>query len=195
MIAFLRGILVEKNPARIVVETHGIGYDLFIPLSSFEAFDEPGNEVLVLTHLHVREDGIQLFGFATEAERDLFRQLISVSGIGPRSAVAVLSGISVGDFREAVRNSDIAALTRAPGVGRKTAERLVLELRDKMGEPEPETAGFPSGIRRTVDEAVQALVTLGYKHARAQELVKQGLDRDKTLSVEELLRKVLSQIG
>jgi holliday junction DNA helicase RuvA len=195
MIAYLRGRLAEKNPARIVVESNGIGYDLFIPLSSFEALGELGSDVFVLTHLHVREDGIQLFGFATEAERDLFRLLISVSGIGPRSAVAVLSGISTADFREAVRNADIASLMRAPGVGRKTAERLVLELRDKVGESETETPGFPSIIRKTADEAVQALVTLGYKRPKAQELVKQGLDRDKTLSVEELLRKVLSQIG
>ena len=195
MIAYVRGLLVEKNPARIVVESQGIGYDIFIPLSSHEALGEPGSEVRVLTHLHVREDGVQLFGFATEAERNLFRLLISVSGIGPRSAVAILSGIPVADFREAVRNNDIAALTRAPGVGRKTAERLVLELRDKLGGPETETASFPETTRRTADEAVLALVTLGYKQPRARELVKQILEKDTALSVEDLLRKVLSQIG
>jgi Holliday junction DNA helicase RuvA len=195
MIAFIRGVLIEKNPARIVVESQGIGYDIYIPLSSHEALGEPGGEVRILTHLHVREDGVQLFGFATEAERNLFRLLISVSGIGPRSAMAILSGISVSDFREAVRNNDIAALTRAPGVGRKTAERLVLELRDKLGVPETETASFPEKTRKTADEAVLALVTLGYKQPRAQEMVKQILEKENALSVEELLRKALSRIG
>ncbi len=195
MIDSIRGRLIQKTPTYIVVETHGVGFRLLISLSSFEAFDDVGNEISVLTYLHVREDVLQLFGFAREEERELFLHLISVTGVGPRSAQSILSGITVEELKRAIRNQEIDVLTSAPGVGKKTAERLVLELREKIGGGKSDRKTIPPIIPNSVgEEAVLALMSLGYKRVRAQEKVQRNLQKRPSLSVEELIRRVLREL-
>jgi Holliday junction DNA helicase RuvA len=192
MIASITGKLTRKSPTWIVVESGGIGFHISIPVSSYDAFGETGGDVRVLTHLHVREDALQLFGFATEAERRLFLLLISVSGIGPKLAQGILSGIAVGDFERAVRGHDLASLTKVPGIGKKTAERLVLELKEKIAEPEPPAGqAAPADRSPMEEEAVLALVSLGYRRAQAQEAVRKSLKQDASVSLEETLRRAL----
>ena len=193
MIAFVHGKLVQKTPTSIIVKTLGVGLEIAIPLSSFEALGEVGSDVHVLTHLHVREDAMQLFGFVTEDERSLFQKLISVSGIGPRTAQGILSGISVDELKRAIVNHNIDVIKSAPGIGKKTAERLVLELKDKIEGMDQETASQlpPSKVG---EEAVLALMTLGYKQNKAQALVSQTLKTDPSLSVEEIVKRSLRQL-
>jgi holliday junction DNA helicase RuvA len=192
MIAFLSGKLAAKSPTWAVVETAGVGFLVFIPVSSFNALGPPGSDVRLLTHLHVREDALQLYGFATEAERRLFLLLISVTGVGPKLAQGILSGISVDEFEAAVRGQDAASLVKVPGVGRKTADRLVLELRDKIGEAREAGPDMPAGMTPSVeDEAVMALVSLGYKRSQAQEAVRKVLKTDPSAPLEETLKRSL----
>lgn len=192
MIAFITGKLAAKSPTWAVVETAGVGFQVFIPVSSFNALGPPGSNVRLLTHLHVREDALQLYGFATEAERRLFLLLISVSGVGPRLAQGILSGISVDEFDAAVRNQDAAALVKVPGVGRKTADRLVLELRDKIGDAPAAGPDAPAGSAASIEEeAVLALVSLGYKRVQAQEAVRKILQANRSASLEEALKAAL----
>ncbi|MCD6116862.1 Holliday junction branch migration protein RuvA [bacterium] len=195
MISFIRGRLVEKSPASIIVETGGIGYIFEIPVSSFDRFGSPGEEVTVLAHLHVREDKLVLYGFATEEERKLFRLLISVSGVGPKLAQGILSGLSVKDFNRALRAQDTAVLTSAPGVGKRTAERLIVELKDKV-EIESEIAFAEQGgrVSSSVKEAVMALVSLGYQEAKAQRTVSSLFRNNPDYSVEELVKNALQKM-
>jgi holliday junction DNA helicase RuvA len=195
MIAHISGKLIQKNATWIVVETGGVGFHVSIPVSSYDAFGETGGDVRVLTHLHVREDALQLFGFATEAERRLFLLLVSVSGVGPKLAQGILSGIAVTDFERAVRENDLTTLTKVPGIGKKTAERLVLELREKIGEFK--SAGdqaAPSEKTPMEEEAVLALVSLGYRRVQALEAVQKILKQERSLSLEETLRRALRLI-
>lgn len=194
MISQVRGTLIEKTPTTIVVETGGIGFLIHIPLSSYNVLSEVGETVLILTHLHAREDALQLYGFATSEERDLFQLLIGVSGIGPKSAQGILSGIAVDEFKRAVRSQDVTMITSAPGIGKKTAERLILELREKIGE-DPGHVSTPAAMPTTPigKEAVLALISLGYKRNRAQELVDKILRDDPSMSVEDVIRRVLRQ--
>ncbi len=199
MIAFLEGRLVEALPTHVVVEVHGVGYEVFIPLSSFDKLPAPGHTVRLLTHLAVREDAHVLYGFATAGERDLFRLLIqSVSGIGPKLALNILSGMTPTAFRGAVAAGDVKALSRIPGVGRKTAERLVVELRDKVGAAAAwEAAGesrAPTEAERRVNDAVLALIALDFKPPEAHEAVRaaQAL-LGPGATVEELVRTALKR--
>lgn len=195
MISFIRGKLVKKTPTHIEVETNGVGFKLWIPLSSFEALGDVGEDVFVLSYLHAREDVLRLYGFATEEERSLFLLLISVAGIGPRLAQGILSGIPVADFKTAVENQDITALTSAPGIGKKTAERLILELKEKITESMPDRGVVPSPAASTCEEeAVLALVSLGFKQGIAKERVQKVLREDPALTVEETIRRSLRQI-
>ena len=195
MIASIAGKMTHKSPTWIVVESGGIGFHISIPVSSYDAFGETGRDVRVLTHLHVREDALQLFGFATEAERRLFLLLISVSGVGPKLAQGILSGIAVGDFENAVRGNDLAALTKVHGIGKKTAERLVLELKEKIGEFKFSGEQAASSEKTPMEEeAVLALVSLGYRRAQAQEAVQKIMKQDRLLSLEETLRRALGLI-
>jgi holliday junction DNA helicase RuvA len=177
MITFLQGHLVEALPTHVVVEAAGVGYEVLIPLSSFEKLPAPGQEVKILTQLIVREDAHVLYGFMSPDERNLFRLLINtVSGIGPKIALNILSGISVAAFRGAVANSDVKALSQISGVGKKTAERMVVELRDKVGmaaawEAASAKHGLPPDQQR-VNDAVLALLALGFKQAEALESVR-----------------------
>src|SRR5919204_2020721 len=134
MIAFLRGQVIEKNPDRLIVDVHGVGYEVHVPLSTYYDVGEEGTEVSLRVHTHVREDALQLYGFLTTLEQQVFERLIGISGIGPKLAVAVLSGIDTSELVAAVQRADVARLTRVPGIGRKTAERIVLELKDRLAQ-------------------------------------------------------------
>jgi holliday junction DNA helicase RuvA len=187
MIGSLRGKISAKTPPQLTIEVGGLGYELEAPMSTFLHLPPLGADVQLLTHLVVREDAHVLYGFATEEERRLFRSLIKVSGVGPKIALALLSGISVDAFAECVVNGDIAALTRIPGVGRKTAERLIVEMKDRLASPAASatasSAGSPEG------EAYGALVALGYRPVEATRLLKAV--GPGTHSTEELIRRAL----
>jgi len=191
VIAQVRGRLVRKEPQEAIVDVGGVGYRVAIPLSTFYRLGAPGDEVSLLTHTHVREDALALFGFLTPAEQALFERLIAVSGVGPKLAVSILSGIEAPDLVAALKASDVARLTRIPGVGRKTAERLVLELKDRMQglaatEPAP---GSPAGSPK--EDLVSALVHLGYSRPEAERGVDRALKDGGEGRFEELLRRTL----
>ena len=169
MIGRLTGTLAEKNPPEVLIDCHGVGYEVQVPMSSFYNLPERGAQVTLLTHFVVREDAQILFGFGTPSERDAFRQLIRISGIGPRTALAVLSGLSVAELAQAVTQQQAGRLVKVPGIGKKTAERLLLELKGKLGADLDAPAGAAAG-----DEAdiLQALVALGYSDKEAQQALK-----------------------
>jgi Holliday junction DNA helicase RuvA len=199
MITFLHGMLAEALPTQATVEVHGVGYEVLIPLSSYDKLPSPGQEVKLLTHLVVREDAHTLYGFMSAAERDLFRLLIhNVSGIGPKIALNVLSGISVTAFRGAVANGEVKVLSQISGIGKKTAERLVVELKDKVGVAGAwEASSAQRGLSpqdQKVNDAVLALMALGFKPAEAQEIVRkvQGALGPQA-TVEELVRACLKK--
>jgi Holliday junction DNA helicase RuvA len=169
MIGRISGKLVEKHPPQIVVDVQGVGYELDVPMSTFYQLPATGSEVSLYTHLAVREDAHQLFGFATEGERQVFRQLLRISGIGARTALSVLSGLSVSDLREAVSTQDSGRLVKIPGIGKKTAERLLLELRDKLAAV---AAPAQKGDAQAGD-VINALLALGYNDREAAWAVKQ----------------------
>lgn len=188
MIARLRGRLLEKHPTRVIVDVNGVGYDVHVPLSSFSAIGEVGAELTLRIHTHVREDALQLFGFVSALELTLFERLIDVSGIGPRLALAVLSGISPSELTDAISRGDVARLTAVPGIGRKTAERIVLELKDKIAVSAAGGAAEPVGPR---EDLLSALVNLGYHRAAAEKAVDQALRSSPELAFEDALRRSL----
>jgi len=190
MIGSVQGRIAAKIPPQLTVEVAGIGYELEAPMSTYFTLPPIGAEVRLLTHLVVREDAHILYGFATEDERHLFRNLIKVSGVGPKIALALLSGISVEAFALCVQNQDIGSLTRVPGIGRKTAERLIVEMRDRLSNPEI-SAGLPTqpAPASAEAEAFGALVALGYRPAEATRLLK-GAGAGN-YSTEELIRRAL----
>jgi Holliday junction DNA helicase RuvA len=199
MITFLHGTLVDALPTQVTVDVQGIGYEVLIPLSSFDKLPKPGSEVKLLTHLVVREDAHVLYGFASVAERELFRMLINnVSGIGPKTALNVLSGMNPMAFRGAVANGDVKSLSQISGVGKKTAERIVVELKDKIGAV---GAWEASSAQRTLSEgdqkindAVLALMALGFKQVEAQEAVRGAVAvLGAKVSVEDLVRAALKK--
>jgi holliday junction DNA helicase RuvA len=191
MIGFLKGTLVARHPPQLVVEVGGVGYEVEAPMSTFYELPDTGQPVHLLTHLLVREDAHVLFGFASEAERQLFRSLIKVSGVGARIALAILSGISVESFARCVQSEDVAALTRIPGIGRKTAERLIVEMRDRLEQAGSALAqSMPTAESISpADEAFGALVALGYRGTEAQRLLQ--LVEGKAHSTEDLIRAAL----
>ncbi len=194
MIARLKGTLIEKSPNRLVVDVGGVGYDVLVPLSTFYTLGEAGSGVTLRVHTHVREDVIALYGFGTGLEQDLFERLISVSGIGPKLALAVLSGIDSGELVRAIRTQDVARLTRIPGIGKKTAERIGLELKDRLAHVlQPAAAAAPedtSGDQRR-DDLLSALTNLGYQRQAAEKAIDATLKRSPDASFENLLRDVL----
>lgn len=201
MISFLHGKLVDALPTQVTVDVNGVGYDVLIPLSSYDKLPAPGQDLRLLTHLAVREDAHTLYGFMSAAERELFRLLIhTVSGIGPKIALNILSGISVTAFRGAVAGGDIKALSQISGVGKKTAERIVVELKDKIG-----TAGVweAASAQRTlsaedqkVNDAVLALMALGFKQVEAHDSVRKSLGTlGSQATIEDLVRACLKKGG
>jgi Holliday junction DNA helicase RuvA len=195
LIAQLRGRLLRKEPQEAVVDVGGVGYRVTIPLSTFYRIGEPGTEVTLLTHTHVREDTLALFGFLTPVEQALFERLIAVSGVGPKLAVGVLSGIEAPELVAALRSSDLARLTRIPGVGKKTAERLVLELKDKMQDLPSAEATAPEAPRAAAEDLVSALVHLGYSRPEAERGVERALREHGEGRFEDLLRKALQLVS
>ena len=199
MITFLQGKLVEALPTQVVVDVNGVGYEVLIPLSSFDKLPQPGHEVKLLTQLIVREDAHVLYGFMTVAERDLFRLLINnVSGIGPKIALNILSGISVTTFRGAVAGGDVKALSQISGVGKKTAERIIVELRDKVGAAGAWEAASAqrtlSPADQKINDAVLALMALGFKQVDAHDTVRQAQAAlGAQATVEELVRACLKK--
>ena len=196
MIALLRGTLVEKNPSRLIVDAGGVGYDVQVPLSTFYGLGEAGARVALRIHTHVREDAIQLFGFATPMELTLFERLIGISGIGPKVALAVLSGIEPPDLVRAIRGNDLARLTSIPGVGKKTAERIVIELRDRLPPAAAaDVAAAPAADEDVRTDLLSALATLGYQRAAAERALDRVLGREKDRALEPLLREVLKELS
>jgi holliday junction DNA helicase RuvA len=190
MIGSVRGRIASKTPPQLMVDVGGLGYELEAPMSTYFHLPPVGEEVRLLTHLVVREDAHVLYAFATEGERKLFRSLIKVSGVGPKIALALLSGISVEAFARCVVNEDITALTRVPGIGRKTAERLIIEMRDRLSAAEATPGAIPvAEVASPETEAYGALIALGYRPAEATRLLKAA--SPGTHSTEELIRRAL----
>lgn len=198
MIAFLRGRLLDKHPNRLILDVQGVGYDVQVPLSTYYGLGEAGSEVALRIHTHVREDALALFGFASARELELFELLIAISGVGPKLALAVLSGIEPGELVRAVQRGDVRRLTAIPGVGRKTAERISLELKDKL-PPVTEAAGAPgageeAGPLRA--DLLSALVNLGYHRPPAEEAVDRVLAAaGAKASFEQVLKQALRELA
>ncbi len=200
MITFLDGKLVSALPTQAIVDVSGVGYEVFIPLSSYDKLPAAGQSVRMLTHLHVREDAHVLYGFMSAAERDLFRLLVNhVSGIGPKLALAVLSGMSVSNFKSAVVNSDVTALAKVSGLGKKTAERIVLELKDKLGVAAAweaaSAAHAPTPEEEEANEAVLALIALGYKQIDAHKNVREMQQKGEAKSAQDLVKLALKRMA
>ena len=204
MIAFLSGKLLEKEANLVIVDVGGVGYEVIIPLSTFYDLGEVGDDVSLRIYTYVREDALQLFGFKTVRERELFLLLISVSGIGPKSAVTALSGMSADEIIGAIRQNNLARLNSIPGVGRKTAERLVIELRDKIAKLSATSAEEMKAEGKTsvqvsgedvYEDAISALVNLGYHSSAAEKALKQAMQEGTEMSVQKLLRRSLQLLA
>jgi Holliday junction DNA helicase RuvA len=198
VITRLKGIVLEKQPTEVVLDVHGVGYRLFVPLSVFAVLPDVGQEAVLHTHFVVREDAQHLYGFIDRDERRLFQALIKVNGVGPRLGLAILSGMEMSAFVQSIHDGDTASLVRLPGVGKKTAERLIVEMRDRLKDwsvgdvpHAPSATGAASHARH---EAEGALVALGYKPAQAEQAVKAALKAQPDLAIEELIRQALKRM-
>jgi len=198
MIAHLRGRLLEKHPNRIIVDVQGVGYEAHVPLSTFYEMPEPGGEITLRVHTHVREEALSLYGFATLLELQLFERLIGVSGIGPKLALAVLSGIEPNELIAAVRHGNVARLTAIPGVGKKTAERIGLELKDKLAAflPVEGAASVPASAGESLrTDVLSALINLGYHRPLAERALDAALKSDNAGSFEQTLKVALRELA
>ena len=205
MIAHLSGTLLFKQTTTVIIEVGGVGYEVTIPLSTFYDLDDAGATVRLRIYTHVREDALQLFGFRTARERELFQQLISVSGIGPKLGITMLSGMSADEIIASIRTNNLARLTSIPGIGRKTAERLVIELRDKiaaLSSPALEEefaaqagAGALASEDAVRDDALSALINLGYQKASAEKAITSAMQEGGDVSVEMILRRALRTLA
>ncbi|MFN3693876.1 MAG: Holliday junction branch migration protein RuvA [Ignavibacterium sp.] len=192
MIGYLKGKIISAKPTQIILDVNGVGYLVNISISTFEKISDQ-NEISLFIHTHVREDALSLYGFYTEAEKEMFELLISISGIGPKVALSILSGISVDELQNAIQTENVSRLVSVPGVGRKTAERVVLELKSKVGFIETTVS---KGIDYTVkQEAVLALTTLGYNQKVAEKVVRDLLTESSSITLEDLIRKSLSELN
>ena len=196
MIAHLRGRILDKQPNRIVVDVAGVGYDVSVPLSTFYGLGDTGSEIALRIHTHVREDALLLYGFATRLEQDLFERLIAISGIGPKVALAVLSGIEPAELIRAIERGDLARLTAIPGVGKKTSERIVLELKDRLPKIAPAPAAGdalpPSTLR---DDVLSALMNLGYHRPLAEKAVDSAIKATAGGDFERTLKQALRELA
>ena len=204
MIAHLSGTLLSKQPTSVILDVAGVGYEVSIPVSTYYDLEDVGANVQLRIYTHVREDALQLYGFKTARERELFLRLISVSGIGPRLGITLLSGMSADEMISSIRTNDLARLTLIPGVGRKTAERLVMELRDKVTALLPPEQEEDLGTRREAarptedtvhSDALSALLNLGYQRAAAEKAINSALSEGGDLSVESILRRSLRKLA
>jgi len=199
MIDSLKGTLIEVNLTRIVVDVSGVGYELNIPLSTYDRLPKIGSSIFALTHLSHRDDHMTLYGFLTHEERELFRQLISVSGIGPKVALSILSGITVENFKDAVSRGDINIIKTVKGIGPKTASRLMLELKEKLDmTPAYERLSRELAVppeQQALTEAVMALISLGYSQSQAHKAIKTVLnDTEESISIEEIIKRALKHV-
>ena len=198
MIAHLRGRLLTKHPNQVVIETGGVGYEVNISVPTFSELPASGSEVALLIHTHVREDLIALYGFLHPAEKQLFEKLMTVSGIGAKLAITILSGMAADEMAGAIRGNDVARLTRIPGIGKKTAERMVLELRDKLPAPTGTSAAAVPVMSATEEDVLSALMNLGYQRPMAEKAlasaVKNGLGKEKS-SFDSLFREALASLS
>jgi Holliday junction DNA helicase RuvA len=195
MIAHLRGKLLAKHPNQAIVETAGVGYDVTITVPTFSDLPAVGAEVALHIHTHVREDLLALYGFLRPSEKKLFEKLITVSGIGPKLAITILSGMAADEMIGAIRGNDIARLTRIPGIGKKTAERMVLELRDKLPEPGTATAAPLSNLSATEEDVLSALVNLGYQRAAAEKALALVVKNSGSGTFDTMFRGVLGVLA
>ena len=192
MIGFLSGKIISLKPTKILLDVNGVGYVVFISINTFEVISNK-EKVSLNIHTHVKEDSITLYGFHNESEKDIFELLISISGIGPKLALGVLSGIQTEDLKEAILNGDVSRMVAIPGIGKKTADRLILELRSKVGEVRVEgERTVPHGVKQ---ESVSALTTLGYNYATAEKVVRQILSSSPDCTLEELIKSSLSELN
>jgi holliday junction DNA helicase RuvA len=195
MLAYLRGVLLEKHPNQVIVDVQGVGYEVAIPVSAYSSLPEPGAEVRLHIHTHVREDALALFGFLSKADKALFEKLIGVSGIGPKLAITALSGLSATDLAEAIRSGSLEQLVRIPGVGKKTAERMILELRDKLdltGLPARAAAAASKPAYTAIEEdAISALMNFGAGRGAAEAAVKQARSTSEPNDFDALFRCAL----
>ncbi|MBX3300202.1 MAG: Holliday junction branch migration protein RuvA [Acidobacteria bacterium] len=201
MIAYLSGKLLEKSPGIAVIDVGGVGYEIHIPLSTFYDLGEVGSETALRIYTHVREDAIQLFGFTSAADRELFVKLIGVQGIGPKLGITILSGMTGEEFIAAVRTGNAARIKAVPGVGQKTAERTIIELRDKIGEMSAAAVSDPAGrdgsgsSGSVYEDALSALLNLGYQKAAAENALKDAAKGSDASSVQKLLRDALQRLA
>jgi Holliday junction DNA helicase RuvA len=195
MIALLRGVLLEKHPNQAIVEAGGVGYDVTIPVSTFTKLPEAGAEVRLKIHTHVREDALALYGFLTQDEKALFEKLISVSGIGPTLAIKILSGLAAPDLILSIRRGEVEKLVKVPGVGKKTAERMVLELRDKLPQPGPTAAPAVPAISATEEDVLSALLNLGYQRAAAEKALAVVTKNGKAETFDAMFRDALGALS
>ncbi len=193
MIARLRGQLLEKSPNQAIVDVHGVGYDVTIPLSTFYQLPDAGKEAELAIYTHVREDSLALYGFRTPREKAVFEKLLSVSGIGPKLAITILSGLEAHELVPAIRGNDLARLTRIPGVGRKTAERMVLELRDKLAPVDTDRQVSASAFTGPEQDVLSALVNLGYQQPVAERALK-SLDGRESMAFDVMLKQSLQAL-
>ena len=197
MIALLRGVLIEKHPNQAIVETGGVGYDVTIPVSTFTHLPDAGKEVKLRIHTHVREDALALYGFLTQDEKAMFEKLIGVSGIGPKLAVTILSGLAAPELINAIRRGEVDRLVRIPGIGKKTAERLVLELRDKLPAitgAEPEAAAAGAALSPVDQDVLSALLNLGCGRPQAEAAVRKAKAAGASVEFEPLFRRALELV-
>ena len=195
MIAHLRGRLLDKQPNRLVVDVNGVGYEVFVPLSTFYVLGDIGHEVALRVHTHVREDALLLYGFATELEQQLFERLIGISGIGPKVALAVLSGIEPPELMRAIERSDVARLTAIPGVGKKTSERIVLELKDRLPRVSAAASERAPSEPTLRGDVLSALVNLGYHRPLAEKAVDLAVAASPNGGFEGTLRQALRELA
>lgn len=197
MISFLRGIVVEALPQRLILDVHGVGYEVQVPLSTFDALNPlPGKELTLKTHLHIRENAQTLYGFADDAEKDIFLLLIErVTGIGPATAISILGGLTVSAFKAAVVAGDAQAIARAKGVGKKTAERIVLELKDKIGLAATWEAQAQGSTSQAAGDAELALIALGFKQVDARKAIATLLKEDPQADTDTLIRSALRHLN
>lgn len=198
MIGFLAGTLADKQPPFLIVDVQGVGYEVEAPMSSFYQLGEVGSQVKLLIHTHVREDALLLFGFVSQDEKRLFRELIKVSGIGAKTALAILSSLSVADFTSCIEHENITGLTKVPGIGKKSAEKLIIEMRDRLKKlvfssvtVTSATASSAAPKLGLAIPAVEALVSLGYKEPKAEKMVKAVYQED--MQLEEIIKQALRQ--
>jgi holliday junction DNA helicase RuvA len=195
MISHLRGKLLSKHPNQVVVETGGVGYEVNISVPTFSDLPAPGSEVALHIHTHVREDALALYGFLRPSEKILFEKLLTVSGIGPKLAITILSGMAADEMVGAIRGNDVARLTRIPGIGKKTAERMVLELRDKLPQAAPTAITAAPPVTAVEEDVLSALVNLGYQRAAAEKALELSVKGGKGGSFDALFRSALAVLS